>query len=210
MTTPLVITLHGLLRSRYSMSYLGWQIRKHGYEVHNYGYWSLRHNLGEQALLLHNFLQKITSPKQPLSFVTHSLGGIIVRRFALDHGSQYNLKRVVMLGPPNQGSCYARFLSKHFHLEHILGPAFLELCNLHMEPATEIIETGIIAGGTLDNKGLLPFIKENNDGFVALSETILQGAKDVIVVPSLHSVLMYKSTAIKQTISFLNDGVFLH
>ncbi|MDA1114700.1 MAG: lipase, partial [Planctomycetota bacterium] len=42
-----------------------------------------------------------------VSFVTHSLGGIVVRRLLADRGAWMQSKqveRLVMLAPPNQGS----------------------------------------------------------------------------------------------------------
>ena len=65
-----------------------------------------------------------------MHFVTHSLGGILVRQY-LNQNSIENLGNVVMLGPPNQGSELVDFFQSSPMLRKIFqrvnGPAGMQL-----------------------------------------------------------------------------------
>lgn len=203
-----VVLIHGLIRTKKSMSYLGSSLTRDGYQVFNFGYKSTKYSIKSQAERLHGFLQENLKRKRKVNFVTHSLGSIIVRKFALEFHKDYKLGRVVMLGPPNQGSRFAAILNAKTPLGRVLGPAFKELCDLNLDPATEFLEVGIIAGGTGKKRGIFPFIMEDSDGVVAVRETKLKGAKDTLAVKWVHSFLMYHPGVIKQIKYFFRHGKF--
>lgn len=60
-------------------------------------------------------------PKLKTDIVAHSMGGILARAYV--EGDEYRggIQRLILLAPPNQGSCYSRFsicsdAVEHFHL----------------------------------------------------------------------------------------------
>lgn len=204
-----VVLLHGLGRTRLSMSVLGIYLRQHGYRVINIGYASRKFGLEEHVRRVHRILTREVDSSTPLYFVTHSLGSIILRRFAHHHHAEFNLQRAVMLGPPNQGSQTARAVLNIPVVRDILGPPLKELAALEIEAASDKLEIGIIAGGRGSNRGMLPHLREDNDGIVTVKETMLDGAKDHLVLRGLHSFLMYQPRVLLQIRHFLEAGQFL-
>lgn len=202
------VLLHGLGRTKISMAFLGTRLRRRGYRVLNFGYRSRHLTIAQQAERLHQYLSERVSPQDQLSFVTHSLGSIVMRKFAIEHGQHYVLQRAVMLGPPNQGSLLAQRVGRVPILRTIMGPALLELASLALEPATDRLEIGVIAGAAGHSRGLGPLVPGDNDGIVTLDETRLEGAKQHITIRGLHSFLMYKSEVIEQVLHFLEHGSF--
>ncbi|MCB0340344.1 MAG: hypothetical protein KDD53_12105 [Bdellovibrionales bacterium] len=208
LTQPQVILLHGLLRSKYSMAYLGSALSRAGFKVFNFGYRSRKYSIAHHAEVLCEFASHRVERSVPLHFVTHSLGSLVVRTFAHNYSSEFSLGRAVMLGPPNQGSQFARKVGFFSGIRSFMGPSFEEICNLQIPIGSDCLEIGIIAGGVSHEKGISPFIDGDDDGVVSVQETKLPGAKDTIILKSMHSVMMYSSTVIEQTIYFLQNGIF--
>lgn len=203
-----VVMLHGLGRTRFSMSLLGMRLRSRGLDVINFGYSSLRRPISEHAKRLRDFIEQRVAEGARIDFVTHSLGSIVVRAFAADFHREFELGRVVMLGPPNQGSALARKLSRVPLVSEILGPSFRELREFKIPPSTNHLEVGIIAGGAGCERGLAPLVSGDNDGIVAVSETRLEGARDHCMVRGLHSFLMYYREVEGEAFHFLEHGRF--
>ena len=103
-----VVLVHGLAGSRLDMFRVSKRLKKVGFSVENWGYWSLNTSiqvhadrLAEKVLALQN------SPSvEKLHLVGHSMGGIIIRTMlaggSVDQVSK--LSRVIQLAPPNCGS----------------------------------------------------------------------------------------------------------
>ena len=123
-----VVLLHGLGRTAVSMSRLRSFLGKQGYQVINVTYPSTRFPIELLSdVWLHRLLEnRIVDPKARVHFVTHSLGGIIVRHYLSKH-SMENLGRVVMLAPPNHGSEIIDRLQASSFTRNLLGPTRLEL-----------------------------------------------------------------------------------
>lgn len=210
-----VILLHGLSRTRLSMKRLEKTLRKEGYRVINHDYPSRHKSIDKLAHeVIEECLQKCQQfDIQYINFVTHSLGGILVREYTQHHDLPA-LKRVVMLGPPNQGSELVD------HLRHVpgfawwFGPAGLELGTSksdipkNLKPVS--FELGVIAGKRSINLLLSKLLPGQNDGAVSVEATKAEGMSDFIALPSTHSFMMLNPETIRQTLYFLKHGRFDH
>ena len=145
----------------------------------------------------------------PLNFVTHSMGGIVVRLLARDFPVQ--IHRVVMLAPPNQGSEWADAVPRAV-LGRVMGPAGLQLKTSpdslpnQLGPVNFLL--GVIAGSFPDNP-LAPFMFSGpNDGRVSVARTKVVGMTDHVTFPAGHFFLRYLPGVARQTVAFLEEGRF--
>jgi triacylglycerol esterase/lipase EstA (alpha/beta hydrolase family) len=144
-------------------------------------------------------------------FVTHSLGGILVRYY-LAHNSFTRLGRTVMLAPPNQGSEVVDSLGGMPGFRLINGPAGLQLGtdeeSVPMSLGPVEYEVGVIAGTQTINPILSLYLPNPDDGKMSMERTRVEGMADFISVPHSHPMLMRSSTVIEQVIAFLKMGEF--
>ncbi len=209
-----VILLHGLCRSGRSMIRMGQSLTQAGYKVLNMEYPSRSATIDKLSddAIGRAVADCEKNKATKINFVTHSLGGILVRSYLSRHTIP-NLGRVVMLGPPNQGSEVVDKIGSTWWFRLANGPAGSELGtgpdstpNM-LGPADFCL--GIIAGDRSINWiNSLLFIKGPNDGKVSVEKTKLGGMADHLVVHATHPLLMRNKTVIKQTVLFLKNGCF--
>ena len=208
-----VILLHGLCRTSRSMSVMARALTQASYNVHNVDYASRSKSielLGEDVVgLAVADCERDGAVK--INFVTHSLGGILVRSYLANH-SVPTLGRVVMLGSPNQGSEVVDKLGGWWLFKKINGPAGNELGtgkdSMPNRLGAANFCVGIIAGNRTINWINSLMIPGSDDGKVSVARTKLARMTDHIVIPSAHPFLMRNATAIRQTIYFLRNGKF--
>lgn len=209
-----VVLLHGLARTSASMSTLEEKLKQHGYSVVNVDYPSRHKSIEELAApAVEEGLEFCRDNKsKQIHFVTHSLGGILVRYY-LSENAIKELGKVVMLAPPNQGSNVVDEFSWMPGYETLNGPAGFQLGKdensipLKLGPAN--FEVGIIAGDYTINLILSTAFDEPNDGKVAVEDTKLEGMKDFLVVNRSHPFIMDGEEVIEQILHFLKKGFFL-
>ena len=126
----------------------------------------------EQAAgYLHSLIESLTDVSK-ISFVAHSMGGLVVRRYLQDH-SDPRIHRMVMLGTPNSGAELADMLKQNMIFQTVYGPAGQELVT---DPGgtigtlpTPTFEFGVIAGGKGDARGFNPLLPGDDDGTVTIT-----------------------------------------
>jgi pimeloyl-ACP methyl ester carboxylesterase len=207
-----VVLLHGLGRSARAMRPLERRLAEGGYHVHNLDYPSTRHT--PEALVAHvaDEIGRCCGGSRRLHFVTHSMGGILLRAYLAEHQLP-ELGRVVMLAPPNRGSEYVDVAGDWAVFELFLGPTATQLGTdseslPNRLPAADF-DLGVIAGtGGLNWIGDM-VLEGENDGTVSVASTRIGGMRDFIEIDVSHTFIMRSTDVARQTIAFLRDGTFL-
>ena len=208
----LVVLLHGLGRTYRSMALPARRLRAAGFRTLNVGYPSRRRSIAELAAHVSARLDReLTSDESCVHFLTHSLGGIVLRKMFAEARLPFRPGRVVMLGPPNQGSAVAERLGDLRIFRALLGPAGQELragpdcVPRQIGPAT--FSLGVIAG-TRASTPLSRLIDGPDDGIVGVHETKLEGAVAFVTVHRGHTFLMRCREVTRQVIYFFRHGAF--
>jgi pimeloyl-ACP methyl ester carboxylesterase len=205
----LVVLLHGLASFPVSMVFLEKVLEKEGYAVRNLGYPSTRGSVEDAAARVRQEVRDI-NPDITVHFVAHSLGNIVVRRMLSEDIP--NIGRMVMIAPPNSGSLLAQQLKDLGLFKWIFGQAGKQLSSdnalffdsLPSPPC----EFGIIAGGKGDGKGYNPFLPGDDEGTVTVESTMLEGARDFILLNATHTLILFSKETAEQTVHFLKNGRF--
>ena len=209
----LVILLHGLGRTSSSMEKMALFLQQGGFLVKNIDYPSYKSSIQEISdTILFPIIQQVDSSVS-IHFVTHSMGGIIVRDFLWRYPTS-QVKRIVMLGPPNGGSEVADNLANIWPVSLILGEKLEQLktdsASLVNRLPSPDVEVGIIAGNRSINWINSIMLKGPDDGKVSVERTKLPGMKDFLVLPITHTFMMVNKEVMRQTNEFLQYGRFHH
>ncbi|PCJ30410.1 MAG: alpha/beta hydrolase [Gammaproteobacteria bacterium] len=206
-----VILIHGLIRSSRSMKKLAIALEDEGYSTINVDYPSNQFSIEQLAVETINKALALCPKNAIIHFVTHSLGGILVRQYLSEHSID-NLGRVVMLGPPNKGSEIVDNLSSFPGFKLINGPAGLQLGTDEQSVPNKLgpvnFDLGIIAG-TRNFSIYALMIAKPNDGKVSVESSKIEGMTDHIELAVSHSFMMNNSHVIANVIHFLQSGLFL-
>ncbi len=188
-------------------------IKKKGFISEIYSYPSLVKDVDSVGNILFYKIQKENF--DTVSFVTHSLGALVVRSMYehLDSLTSFPfIYRIVMIAPPNNGSPVADFFAQFSFVKHIIGP---NINNITTNPLTgagkypiPTCEVGLIAGSFGGKKGYNIFVKGDNDGVLIPEQTKMGIEKEVVFVKSGHIELLFNKTVKKYVTSFLTNGKF--
>jgi triacylglycerol lipase len=209
-----VVLLHGLARSSMSLNKMQRALEEDGFLTANVDYPSRDHEIAELAeLAVGDGLTRCRANPdvQRIHFVTHSLGGILVRQY-LSTRDIPELGRVVMLGPPNQGSVAADDLEYVPGFDWLNGPAGRQLGKgadsvpLALGPVD--FELGVIAGNRTIDPITSALLENPDDGRVSVEDTKVDGMDDFVVVAHSHAFMMRMREPIELTKLFLHTGSF--
>jgi pimeloyl-ACP methyl ester carboxylesterase len=206
-----VILLHGLARTSAAMAEMEQAFAEHGYAVVNIDYPSRKYPIEELAPLAIGTALAQCPPAQTVHFVTHSLGGILVRHYLASHTIP-QLGRVVMLAPPNQGSEVVDKLRKMPGFALFNGPAGLQLGTGPDDlprrlPAVDF-PLGVIAGTRTFNLLLSRLLPNPDDGKVSVASTRVEGMSAFVTVPYSHPFIMQRDAVIELALRFIASGRF--
>jgi triacylglycerol lipase len=212
-----VVLLHGLGRTYRSMERIESALRAAGFTTANVDYPSQSQAI--EALARSAVPEGVgrcqRKGAQRIHFVTHSMGGLIIRYY-LSSGTVAELGRVVMLGPPNQGSEVADAMVGNALYDRVNGPAGAQLVTGPEGIAARLgpvdFPLGIITGTeqTAFDSLLSSRIPGPNDGKVSVERAKVEGMGDFLMLPVTHTFMVNNDVVIGQVLQFLRYGAFIH
>ena len=204
----MIVLVHGLWMRGWVMIWWARRLRRCGFRVVTFSYFSVRRPLSENALHLSRYVADLDAAR--IHLVGHSLGGLVALQMLATYPDP-RIGRVVLAGCPYRTSFAANKLSRIALGRRLVGRSIGQWLG-HAEPIyVGHPEIGVIAGSMRLGAGrLIGGIPQPNDGVVMVDETKLAGARDQIVLNVCHSCMLVSAEVVRQACSFLRQGFFLH
>lgn len=213
-TSECVVLLHGLNRSWRAMRPMAEALQHAGFTTANVDYPSQSGPIEELAPLAvgTGLAECRATGAQRIHFVTHSIGGILLR-YEQERAPIYDLGRVVMLGPPNQGSEVVDIAQGWPGMSVFGGSAGLQLGtgadSIPSRLGPVDFELGVIAGTGTINPWMSAMLPDADDGKVSVAATRVDGMDDFLIVRNSHRYITRGEIVFRNTESFLKTGRFL-
>jgi hypothetical protein len=208
----ILIGIHGFMRGKSNLSFFEKEFKKEGWVVYLWTYPTQLRTIeehGQSLVELFDYIL-IKHPNAKIHFVTHSLGGLVLRS-ALNHPAcsrDVKISKAVLIAPPNQGTAYGRFLNLFKPFRDIAGEyAGKQLLSTQrggfdaLGEFPSSMQIKVIAGTC----GFNPVILEKNDGKVGISETRLSTPHEFCTIFAGHSWICLTPAAVKTTKEFFNN-----
>ena len=217
-----VVVLHGLGARRQFMDGMVDYLKDEGnLAAINVGYPSTMEDIDSYAASLDSVIRHLEGVES-VSFVAHSMGNIIIRRYLnnlerLDANMRPPIafKRMVMISPPNHGAELADTFADNKLVQIAAGKPLEQLApsrgwaELEKTLATPNFEFGIVAGGRGDDAGYFDAIPGDDDGLLSVQTMMLAGATDFVQTKGLHQLMPKYKEVREVTLRYLVNGYFI-
>jgi len=207
-----IVYVHGLWQSGGEAVLLR---RRLAQELHAdacaFSYRSVTEDASTNARELQKYLSALAADR--LHLVGHSMGGLmILKAFEQEPALHARLApgRIVLLGSPSRGSRTARNLAGLPFGRRILGRSIHEEVLTARERRWDgAREVGVIAGDSGIGLGrLVGRLRGPSDGTVLVEETLLEGARDRVVLRVSHTGMLFSAAVARAAGTFLDCGSF--
>ena len=212
-TSECVVLLHGLNRSWRAMQPMAEALRDAGFTTANVDYPSQAGSVEVLApMAVNTGLEECRrAGAKRIHFVTHSIGGILVR-YVQKQTPIHDLGRVVMLAPPNQGSEVVDIARSWPTTDVFAGEAGMQLGTDENSIPAQLgpvdFELGVIAGTATINPFMSVMLPDADDGKVTVARTRVAGMDDFLVVGQSHRFIAKSAKVKRNTAAFLRNGSF--
>ncbi len=182
-----------------------------GYSTLNLPYPSARLPIATLAKRIGSQVAEIPGD-QPVHFITHSLGGILIRSL-LAEGVPWKTGRIVMLAPPNRGSEIVDWSKRHPLFHQVLGPAGRALGSDGIPASLPALPPEIEAAVIMGNRSSVPIFRNllgrENDGIVSAEKGRMEGLCGFSIINADHTFIQMHPDAIRLSLHFLRTGEWL-
>jgi pimeloyl-ACP methyl ester carboxylesterase len=203
----LILLLHGLGSTPKVMEKLKTTVERDGFDAMAVTYPTTEQGVSAHADGVERLLQNLEGYDE-VTIIAHSLGGLITRA-TLSRASFAKLpvpvRRVIMLGTPNQGATLAEMLRP---LARMAANDLLPTRARQLGPIPAELRFGVIAGGASTRFGYNPILGEDNDGVVTVNEARAANMDDFLVLPVTHSAMVADARVLAAVRQFMRTGTF--
>ena len=180
-------------------------LNKQGLETVNVPYPSFRKSMEE---IVDQVADEVGRSEKPTHFVTHSMGGIVVRHLAACYPELVTGK-IIMLAPPNQGSEIIDWL-EDFPLGRLaLGPGGMSLSTEKIRRDVPGIQTGEEVSVIMGSKSSVPvfnfLLEDGNDGVVTIEGGKVRGLTRLEVMDADHTFIMGNQRVLERVTELLTQ-----
>lgn len=205
---PPVVLLHGLWRGWRAMQPLARALENQGFSTLNIPYASGRMPIANLVAHVRSQVEKVAGD-QPIHFITHSLGGILVRSL-LAESVPWQMGKIIMLAPPNRGSEIVDWSRNHPLLHRVLGPAGRSLSSdgvpRELPELPPEIEAAVIMGSRCSIPVFRKLLGSENDGIVSAAKGRIGGLQGFSVIDADHTFIQMHPETIRLSLHFLKTG----
>lgn len=210
----LVVLIHGYNKNYRDMNYLKEYLEEKNYRAVSVDL-PLRFRSVKYATEIFNdkmaeIMMSLKS-EEKISFVGHSTGGLVIRKYLDDLKDRELVNRAVQIATPNQGSSLATFVSD---ISELWTSIFVTLESLEPENVEamdlsegESIEIGAIAGNQ-STMFIGSILDGENDGRVKVKSVKFSGLSDFVVIPFHHNEIHHQKETAELVDRFLKTGKF--
>jgi len=206
-----VVCVHGLWLSGFATGFWRSRFNQAGYAAQAFSYPTVRQTLKASARQLAEFAVKL--PQERVHFAGHSLGAVLIAAMLAEREWQLEgkqLGRIVLAGPPFQGTDVGRSIARLGVGRAVLGHAIAEWLEGPRPVVPGAVDLGVIAGSRPIGIGRVaaPGLAQPHDGTVRVAETRVEGAREHLTLPVSHTEMLMSARVAQHMLRFFEHGAF--